>query len=376
VPVPVIDELRAFVAERLPRFREEWGESPPFEGRLAWQRELQTGRWVAPQWAPEHGGRGLDVLTALECGEYLAEIGAPGLAGIFGVFNVGPTIAQWGTAEQKEHLPRILEGAELWCQGFSEPGAGSDLAGLQTRAVLDGDTFVVNGQKIWTSDGMFAHHMQLLVRTDPSAPKHKGISVLLVPLDSQGIERRPIRQITGETGHGETGFAEVFFTDVRVPASCLLGPLNEGWRVTMTTLSHERTAVVGLAAAIQREVRSYVDQLRSGQTRTELDPLLRDELMRLYVEARVLGVLGQRSLASIRATGQPGAEQSIIKLEWSLVSQRLAGTRLALAGADGVAGLAGGAGIDYLRGRSATIAGGTTEIMKNILAQRVLGLPA
>ena len=367
----VIDELRDFLDEHLPPFRAQWGAHPPFEGRLAWQRTMQTGRWVAPQWAEERGGRGLDVVTALACTEVLAEYRAPSTAGIFGVANVGPTIAQWGTPEQREHLPRILEGSELWCQGFSEPGAGSDLAGLQTRAVLDGDHFVVNGQKIWTSDGMRAHFMQLLVRTDPAAPKHRGISVLLVPLDTPGIERRPIRQITGESE-----FAEVFFTDVRVPVTNLLGPLNEGWKVTMTTLGHERSGVVSHASAVQREVEATVESYRVDRTGAELAPLLRDELVQRYVEGKIVGILGQRSLASIRATGQPGAEQSIIKLEWSLFGQRLARTRMALGGAGTVAADELDVATAYLRARSATIAGGTTEIMKNILAQRVLGLPA
>ncbi|WP_236792115.1 acyl-CoA dehydrogenase family protein [Amycolatopsis sp. GM8] len=365
----MIDELRAFLDEQLPPFRERWGDQPPFEGRLAWQRTMQAGRWVAPQWAEEHGGRGLDVVTALACSALLTESGAPATAGIFGVANVGPTIAQWGTPEQREHLPRILDGSELWCQGFSEPGAGSDLAGLRTRAVVEGDELVVNGQKIWTSDGMRAHFMQLLVRTDPEAPKHRGISALLVPLDTPGIERRPIRQITGEAE-----FAEVFFTDVRVPLRNLLGPLHKGWQVTMTTLGHERSGVVTQAAIIQRQVEQLVSAARAADS--GLDPLLRDELVRRYVEGRIIGVLGERSLASIKATGQPGAEQSIIKLEWSRLSQRLARTRLALGGAGAVAGDDPGAAQAYLRSRSSTIAGGTTEIMKNILAQRVLGLPA
>jgi len=369
--VSVTDELRQFLERHLPLFRSEWGDDPDFDGRLAWQRILQTERWVAPQWAPEHGGRGLDAVTALACSEMLSEYGAPATAGIFGVANVGPTIAAWGNDEQKAHLPAILDGTELWCQGFSEPGTGSDLAGLQTRAVLDGDEFVIDGQKIWTSDGMRADYMQLLVRTDASVRKHDGISALLVPLDSPGIERNPIRQITGESE-----FAEVFFAGVRVPQSALLGPLNRGWQVTMTTLGHERSGVVSQASKVQREVEELVAPLRYDRTGRELPVALRDELMRRYVEGRVLGALGHRSLASIRATGQPGAEQSIIKLEWSLFAQRLAETRMALEGADAVAGDTTDAFSDYLHARASTIAGGTTEVMKNILAQRVLGLPA
>lgn len=363
----VTAELEKFLDEHLPPFREKWGANPPFEGLLEWQHTLQQGRWVAPTWAEEHGGRGLDVVTALACAAVLSRYDAPATAGIFGVANVGPTIAQWGTPEQKERLPKILDGTDLWCQGFSEPGTGSDLAGLQTRAVLDGDEFVIDGQKIWTSDGTRAHFMELLVRTNPDAPKHRGISALLVPLDTPGIERNPIKQI-----NGGTGFAEVFFTGVRVPKSALLGPLNEGWRVTMTTLGHERSGVVTSAARAQRDVEELVAEY-AGKT---LNPSLQDDLMRRLVEGRVIGAMGERSLASIKASGQPGSEQSIIKLEWSLFAQRLAKTKLALEGGDGVVGdgVTGVAG-EYLQARSATIAGGTTEVMKNILAGRVLGLP-
>lgn len=360
------DELRQFLDAHLPEFQKKHGPNPDFEARREWQATMQEGRWVAPTWAEEHGGRGLDVVSALECAEVLAEYGAPAVAGIFGVANVGPTIAHYGTPEQKKHLPSILDASKLWCQGFSEPSTGSDLAGLRTRAALDGDEFVIDGQKIWTSDGMRADFMELLVRTDSQAPKHRGISALLIPMDLPGIERRPITQITGESD-----FAEVYFSGVRVPRSSLLGPLNEGWGVTMTTLSHERTGVVSAASGAARSIEGLVDEVRArgGYTRSQVD-----ELVRRYVEGRVVGALGERSMQTIRSTGQPGPEQSIIKLEWSLLHQRLASTRLALAGPAGVAG-ASAAAEDYLRARSATIAGGTTEVMKNILAKRVLGLP-
>lgn len=367
----VTDELREFLDEHLPPFRAVWGDDPPYEGRLEWQGILQRGRWVAPQWAKEHGGRGLDVVEALACSEVLADYGTPATAGIFGVANVGPTIAQWGTDEQKKSLVPILEGTELWCQGFSEPSTGSDLAGLRTRAVLDGDEFVINGQKIWTSDAHRAHQMQLLVRTDPDAPKHKGISALLVPLDTPGIDIRPITQI-----NGEAEFCEVFFTDVRVPRTALLGPMNQGWMVTMTTLGHERSGVVTHASGVVREIEAMVQEFGYAKVGRELAPHLQDELVERYVEGRVVGILGERSLESIKATGQPGSEQSIIKLEWSLFTQRLASTRVALRGADAVIGGDEASTRAYLQARSATIAGGTTEVMKNILAQRVLGLPA
>jgi alkylation response protein AidB-like acyl-CoA dehydrogenase len=365
------DELAAFLAEHLPAWRAKWGGANSFEADLDWQRILQTGRWVAPEWSVENGGRGLDVLSALACAAVVTEHGAPRTAGIFGVKNVGPTIASYGTPEQREHLPRILSGDEIWCQGFSEPGTGSDLAGLQTRAELDGDEFVINGQKIWTSSGMRAGYMELLVRTDREAPKHKGISALLIKLDTPGIERRPIRQITGEAE-----FAEVFFTDVRVPRSALLGPLNQGWGVTMTTLSFERSGVVVFTRAMEREVAALVAQNRPGVRSSALTADQRDQLVRRFVEGRLLGALGNRSLASIVATGQPGSEQSIIKLLQSQLSQKVAATRVSLGGLAALTGSDPQAEQAYLGARAADIAGGTTEIMKNILAKRVLGMPA
>jgi alkylation response protein AidB-like acyl-CoA dehydrogenase len=365
------DELKQFLAENQPAWRARWSGAKSFEAALDWQHIMQTGRWVAPEWSVENGGRGLDVLSALACAAVLAEHHAPRTAGIFGVKNVGPTIAAYGSPEQREHLPRILRGDEIWCQGFSEPGTGSDLAGLQTRAELDGDEFVINGQKIWTSSGMRADHMELLVRTDRDAPKHKGISALLIDLNTPGIERRPIRQITGESE-----FAEVFFTDVRVPRSALLGPLHGGWGVTMTTLSFERSGVVAFAKDMEQEVEALVSAHSAAAGAAPLSADNRDQLVRRFVEARLLGALGNRSLASIVATGEPGAEQSIIKLLQSQVTQKLAATRVSLGGISALTGPAPAAELAYLGARSADIAGGTTEIMKNILAKRVLGMPS
>ncbi|MGX7681747.1 acyl-CoA dehydrogenase family protein [Jatrophihabitans sp. DSM 45814] len=369
-PAPA-QELAEFLAENLPDWRARWNGEDSFEAALDWQRIMQTGQWVAPEWSVENGGRGLDVLSALACAAVLAENHVPRTAGIFGVKNVGPTIAAYGTPEQREHLPRILRGDEIWCQGFSEPGTGSDLAGLQTRAELDGDEFVINGQKVWTSSGMRADHMELLVRTDRDAPKHKGISALLIELDTPGIERRPIRQITGGSE-----FAEVFFTDVRVPRSSLLGPMNGGWGVTMTTLSFERSGVVAFAKDIEQEVEALVSANSAAAGAPALSADNRDQLVRRFVEGRLLGALGNRSLASIVATGEPGAEQSIIKLLHSQVTQRLAATRVALGGMAALTGADDDAELAYLGARSADIAGGTTEIMKNILAKRVLGMPS
>lgn len=366
-----VAELRAFLESALASHRQEWAESTSFEARLAWQRTLQAQRWVAPNWPTEAGGRGLDVSAALDCSVLLADLGAPEIAGIFGVLNVGPTILRWGTDEQKAHLPRILEGSELWCQGFSEPGAGSDLAGLQTTARLEGDEFIIDGQKVWTSQGLRADYIQLLVRTDRDAPKHRGISALLVPLNSPGIDRRPIRQI-----NGDAEFAEVFFDGVRVPRESLLGPLNGGWKVTMTTLDHERTALVGYVARQRHQVEGMIEHYRRAAADCALDSLEADELVQRYVEAAVLNAVCTDSMEAMRISGEPGPEQTIIKLEWSLLSQRLANTAINLAGPTAVAGADDAATSAYLTERSATIAGGTTEILTGIIARRVLGLPA
>jgi alkylation response protein AidB-like acyl-CoA dehydrogenase len=367
VPTPAA-ELSAFLDVALPEFERQWGDDRGFAARLDWQRRLHTAGWVAPSWPLEIGGRGLGVADRVACDLVLGVRKAPSIAGILGVNNVGPTLAAWGTEEQRSHLAPILSGDEIWCQGFSEPEAGSDLAGLRMQAVRDGDVFIVNGQKIWTSQGMEATHCQLLVRTDPEAPKHKGISALVIPLDLPGIERRPLRQI-----NGEAEFAEVFFDDVRVPVTCLLGPENDGWRVTMTTLSHERAGVVTMSAMLESDARTLLaDHARDGDS--PLPAALKDEVVQRYIEARVLGMMGANSLALAEAGGSPGAEQSVIKLSWSLLGQRLSETRLAI---DGLAALTAPTPTanSFLGSRALTIAGGTTEVMKNILAERVLGLP-
>ncbi len=364
----VVDEFRAFLEQNSPRWQAEWGaNAQSWEALCAWQRVMSSGRWSAPSWPVEFGGRGLGPLDVFALEQMQADEGLPRLPGTLGLKNVGPTLHAWGTDEQKLHLPAILSAEEIWCQGFSEPGAGSDLASLRTRAVRDGDDFVINGQKIWTSSGMHATHMQLLARTDPEAPKHKGISALIVDMTTPGIEVRPIRQI-----NGEAEFAEVFFTDVRVPAANLLGPLNDGWRVTMTTLGHERAGVAIFAARLEKRARQSLLEAAGGGSHSQL---ALDGLVSLYVESQVVSALGQRILDGIAEGNAPGSEQSIIKLVWSELSQRLDGTLADNAGPALVLGGAPGVAKDYLGARAATIAAGTTQIVRNILAERVLGLP-
>ncbi|PPJ18766.1 acyl-CoA dehydrogenase [Nocardia nova] len=360
-------ELAAAVETLLPLHREQWGADDSFPARLSWQQRLHAAGWIAPHWPEEFGGRGLSIVDQVACDQVLAGSRAPLLAGVLGVNNVAPTLMHYGTPEQREHLAAIQAGTEVWCQGFSEPGSGSDLASLRTRAVLEGDEFVINGQKIWTSEGMEATHCLLLVRTDPQAPPHKGISALLVPMDSAGITRRPITQITGEGG-----FAEVFFDDVRVPHTALLGPLHEGWKVTMTTLGFERAGVIMMAGRLEQTVLDLVAALAGH----ELAPHARAELTDRLGEARAVGLLGKRALGRIAAGGTPGAEHSVIKLVWSTTMQTIGDTHLRVLGPAAITSATGAAAQhDYLMSRSSTIAGGTTEIMRNILAERVLGMP-
>jgi alkylation response protein AidB-like acyl-CoA dehydrogenase len=360
-------ELDARVRELLPGHRAKWGDDDSFTARLDWQRTLHAAGWIAPQWPVEFGGRGLGIVDQVACDRVLAAHRAPALAGVLGVNNVAPTLMRFGTPEQQRHLAAIQAGTEVWCQGFSEPGSGSDLASLRTRARIDRDEFVISGQKVWTSEGMEADFCLLLARTDPDAKPHRGISALLVPLDLPGITRRPIIQITGRSG-----FAEVFFDDVRVPRSALLGPLHEGWNVTMTTLAFERAGVIMMASRLEQDVRDIVAEL-AGR---ELGPDTRIALTERLVEARLLRLLGQRALGRIAEGGAPGPEHSVIKLAWSIASQHLGETHLAALGSDAIAAPAAAAARhSYLLSRAATIAGGTTEIMRNILAERVLGMP-
>jgi alkylation response protein AidB-like acyl-CoA dehydrogenase len=356
-------EFREFLSTAWPGFTARWPDSNSFAARLAWQWTLHSGGWVAPGWPLEHGGRGLSIAEQVACDAELATIGAPLIAGILGVANVGPAIAVHGRPDQQRSLRPILAGDEIWCQGFSEPDAGSDLASLRTRAVPGKDGFLITGQKVWTSHGLDATRCQLLART--GGPGHAGISCFLVPMTLPGITRRPIRQLDGAAE-----FAELYFDEVAVPDEVLLGPLHGGWKVAMTTLAYERTGVITRAARLEADVTAAVRQL-SGRGR--LDPVLRQEIVRRYIEARLLGLLGQRALAA--AEGPPGPEQAVIKLAWGLVNQGVGETLVSAGGPGGVAGHDPDVEFRFLRARSSTIAAGTSEILRSLLAERTLGLP-
>jgi alkylation response protein AidB-like acyl-CoA dehydrogenase len=285
---------------------------------------------------------------------------------VIGLPNIAPAIIEHGTpAQQRRFLPRMLRGDDVWCQGFSEPEAGSDLASLRTRAVRDGDHYVVNGQKVWTTLGPVANWCELLVRTDPDAPKHRGITCLLVDLSLPGIEKRPLVTITGEPE-----FGELFLTDVRVPVSAVLGAEHDGWRVAMTTLTNERGGVAALHLRVREQIASLIADVRERGLAD--DPVVRQQLARLHLDGEMLKLLADRAISG-QLHGRPGGpESSLIKLCWSETSQRLAELTTELLGDDG---LHGSAGRGVVAARSLTIAGGTTQVQKNIIAQRILGLP-
>ncbi len=363
---PHAAELRPVLAGIMRRHRDQWGDSKQWEALVSFQRELGKAGWGAPQWPVDAGGRGLGVVDTLACDTEFALVKAPQRIAVFGTNNVGPTINAYGTDQQKVHLAAILNGDEFWCQGFSEPDNGSDLAGLRTRAEITDHGFIVNGQKVWTSIGLDATHCMLLVRTDVEAPKHQGISALLVPMDTPGLTRRPIRQI-----NGEAEFAELFFEDMFVPMTALLGPLHEGWRVTMATLGFERAGVISVAGKLVDEVMAMVH----SPAVTTATATLRNRVLDTYISARILQWMGNRALANINDATAAGAASSLIKQTFSLLSQQFAEVSADLAGIDVIAGLAPDAAHRLLTSRASTIAGGTTEVMKNLLGERNLGLP-
>src|SRR5881398_11233 len=285
----------------------------------AWQKTMAEAGYVGMDWPREFGGRGAPITEMVILYQEMARAESPQIVNRGGVSMLGPTLMKHGTpAQQKRHLQHILTADELWCQGFSEPNAGSDLANLATRAVLEDDAFVVNGQKVWTSMAHVADWCFLLVRTDPDAPKHKGISFLLVDMNTPGITVRPLRQLTGEAE-----FNEVFFDNVRVPRDNLVGKLNEGWSVAITTLAYERDLLtfirhISLRNALHRLVR-LVQEQRKGA-----DPILRQKLAALWIGEQALQLNGYRSLAKILRGGAPGPEGSTSKLFWSQLDQELA----------------------------------------------------
>ncbi len=343
-----------------------------------WRRTLSSRGWVAPAWPKEYGGAGLGVMEQFIMNEEFAEHRAPNVGGM-GVSMCGPTLIVHGSEEQKkEHLSRILSGEATWCQGFSEPGSGSDLASLQTRAVRDGDDYVLNGQKIWTSGAHRANWMFMLARTDPEAPKHKGISYFLVDMKSPGISIRPLVNMLGNAD-----FNEVFFDNVRVPAKNLVGEENRGWYIGTTTLDFERSSIgsaVGLRQTMDDLIAYATQHAGDGTSRLSNTPSVRYEVADRYVEVNVARLMSYRVI-TMQAKGMiPNHEASMTKLFSSELGQRISRTGMKVLGLYGqtygsAAPMRGRFERMYMQTVASTIAGGTSEIQRNIMAQRGLGMP-
>lgn len=347
--------------------REGYEDEATLEVLRRWNRALADAGWAAVAWPAEYGGRDASVAEQLAYHEVMAAADAPGPVNVIGVANIAPAILDAGTQEQKDRfLLPMLRGDEIWCQGMSEPDAGSDLGSLRTAAVLDGDQFVINGQKTWNSLGHHADWCQLYVRTDPTAPKHAGISCLLVDMRTPGIEARPLRTMTGDTT-----FSELFFTDVRVPQNALLGTLNQGWKVAMTTLSYERAGVAKFHLSLSARFTDLVEEARrSGVTISAVD---RDHLAKLYSRIACLRWSTTRELENVGRGGRPSPSMgSLAKLMWAEISQELASLALALLGP---AALQGKWSKSLEASPGSSIAGGTSEINRNIVAEHGLGLP-
>ena len=364
------DEFRSWLAENPPPPDPgDVGDDARNAWRGAWQRQLYEGGWAAPNWPNEYGGRGA---TLTQSAIYFEEIGrarVPLPANVLGILLGGPTLMVWGTDEQKErYLTPILSAEEVWCQGFSEPDAGSDLASLKTRAVKDGDDWLVTGQKVWTSGAQYAKWCMLVARTDPDAPKHKGLTYFLMDMEQDEVQVRPLRQITGEAE-----FNELFIEDARIPDENVVGGVGNGWKVALTTLMNERA---GLGFTLQIRLRQILDDvIAAAAERGKLDdPRIADEIAELNARCEAIRLMAWKGLTDTERYGQPGPEGSLVKWLWSETNQRV--TQLA-ADVVGAEALTAGTGWSYelLRARGNTIEGGTTEILKNIVAERVLGLP-
>jgi alkylation response protein AidB-like acyl-CoA dehydrogenase len=362
------DELRAWLAANHPG-REPEGDDAGFAFRRAWQRRLHEGGWAGVSWPTEYGGRGATLVEQAIYNEEIVRAQAPSAANVLGLAMGGPTVIAHGTDEQKRrYLEPILSAEEIWCQGFSEPGSGSDLASVKTRAVRDGDHWLVTGQKVWTTLAHHAKWCMLVARTDADAPKHQGLSYFLMDVEQDAVQVRPLRQITGEAE-----FNELFMEEARIPDENIVGGEGNGWAVAITTLMHERaTLAFGLQIAVKLALGQLIEEAKAGGSAS--DPQVRDRLAQLYIEAEVLRLNAYRGLTAIMRDGVPGPEGSLGKWQWAEVNQALTELAMDLRGPRAVL-------YDdtwtfrFLRARANSIEGGTTEILKNIVAERVLGLP-
>ena len=365
------DELRSWLQRNVPTNWEADRRRDSMQERFAflrgWQKTVFDAGWAGVAWPTAYGGRGATLMEQAIFTEEMARAGAPQLANTLGLSLIGPTIIQYGTDAQKTRfLPNILSADEIWCQGFSEPNAGSDLANVRTRADRDGDHFVVNGQKVWTSWAWAADWCALVTRSDPASQKHAGLTYLLVDMKTPGVDVRPLKQMTGESE-----FCEVFFHDVRVPVEHVLGGEGHGWQVALGTLAHERAT---LGVIFQVQTRRQIDRLvATCRERGIDDAVARQKVAAAYIDNEVVRLTHLRAISRIMQTGKPGPEGSILKIGWSEANQRFQIVAQELLGAH--ADVDEEFAYSYLRSRGNTIEAGTSEIQRNIVAQHVLGLP-
>lgn len=371
-------ELRAWLAEHPPPAVDVAGTLEEGAVLREWQRTLHAGGWVGIHWPVEYGGRAASMMQVAVYNQELAQAHAPHILGRAGVSLVGPTLMTHGTEEQRRRwMRRILSADDIWCQLFSEPDAGSDLAGLKSRAERRGGMYVVTGQKVWSSYATFANWGIALVRTDPDAPAHKGISMLAIPMDAKGVDVRPLRQITGESE-----FNEVFFDEVELPVENLIGPENEGWRVANTTLANERGANFVWKEQVIHEVAMELLTQECARRGHLDDPFVRQRVAQSWIEIEIFRLHNERTLSRIARGEEIGAESSVVKLFWAGMSQRFYKTASDVLGPDALLLATDDHAVDHGRwvhgllwSRAVTIMGGTSEIQRNIIGERLLGLP-
>lgn len=366
-------ECREWLHDNVPTERRPMDASDALDFDKAWQRRLFDAGWAGINWPAEYGGRGLSIVQQVIWLEEYAHANAPWIGANFvGVNHGGPTLILNASEAQKEyHLPRILRGEAIWCQGFSEPGAGSDLAGIKTRGRIEGNELVITGSKIWTSFAHVADWQELVLRTEDGSQRHKGLSWVICPMHAPGIAVRTIRKMSGQTE-----FAQVFYDDVRIPLENVVGGLGNGWKVAMSTLSFERgTGFIADQVKQSEEVEELLERAR--QTGALKDDRIAEQLAQLRAEVAALRAMTYRNISQVVRTGQPGAESSVIRLFTSELGQRLERMALLLAGDDILDFRYGDDNLvaDYLRGFAATIAGGTAQIQRDIIGERLLGLP-
>jgi alkylation response protein AidB-like acyl-CoA dehydrogenase len=374
------DELRGWLAANNPG-RPPPGDDEAFEFRRRWQRQMYEAGWAGISWPKEYGGRGATLIEQAIFFEEMVRANAPSVANVLGLVMGGPVVITHGTEEQKQrYLKPILSADEIWCQGFSEPDAGSDLASLKTRAVKRNGGWVVSGQKVWTTLAHEAKWCMLVARTDPDAPKHQGLTYFLMDMEQDSVDVKPLVQITGEAE-----FNEIFMDEAYIPDENILGDVGSGWSVAITTLMNERAGLAFAAqAALQLAMRRAIELAgstsRNGRLASE-DPVVRDQLAQLFIESEIFRVTNYRGLTKIMKNGVPGPEGSLGKWQWADVNQRLMELAMEIEGpygqfADGSEySLGGDWQYQFLRTRANSIEGGTTDILKNIVAERVLGLP-